>query len=88
MERTASKSICNAGSLQREKSEAKVSPRAHVSSDYRATKPASDLGWGDFDFGSSNVCPILLGEMTDGQNGQNEWKIKIKVNPTQPRFET
>ena len=33
-----------------------------------------DLGWGDFDFGCSTLCPILLGLMRERQD---EWN-KIK----------
>ena len=52
---------------------------------YRVTQQVTDLGWVEFDFGFSTVCPILLGLMRDRQrgqgSGQDEWKIQIIVNP-------
>ena len=36
-----------------------------VPGQYRVTQQVSDLGWFDFEFGCSTVCPILLGLIRD-----------------------
>ena len=36
--------------------------------DYREVHLLADLGWVDFDLGSSTVFPILLGQIGIGQN--------------------
>ena len=45
-----------------------------------------DLGWVDFDFSCSTICPILLGLLGIWQNRLGSWarlwNTQIKVNPT------
>ena len=51
-----------------------------------------DLGWVDFDFCCSTVCPIVLGLMKDGLNGQSSYIVKMsetsESKSTQPSLET
>ena len=55
---------------------------------YTVNQHLSDLGWDDFDFGYSTLCPILLGHMKCCQNGlsQDGQNILVKVNLTQVRW--
>ena len=38
---------------------------------YLVTQQVSYLGWGDFDFGYSTICPTLLGLVRNRQNRQS-----------------
>ena len=42
-------------------------------SKYRVTLVVAHLGWVDFDFSHSTVCPILLGQMGIWQNWLYSW---------------
>ena len=53
---------------------------------YRVIHLLRDLGWVDFDFSCSSVCPVLLGLMGIGQkwlcSWARWWNTQIKGNPT------